>query len=242
MYKDEFEDDDVAALEEDELDRFLELAKTKTDRVRHTCVILARTGMRAAELAHMTEDWVRIGEREDDVQVQVRSTDCDCGDCRAKARQMARRMAEDDENPHDDVDAAFETALGRYWTPKSKRGARTIPVKHRDARESLRALFGDGAPDPAVTVGPGGKKRFGVTRQTIWDRVRRVGDELDSEDPVRPHVLRHTYATLAALKGAEAPTIRDTLGHSDISSSQRYIRFAGKQLDDKLDDVWGADA
>lgn len=240
MYKDEFEDDDVAALEEEELDAFLELAKTKTDRVRHTCVLLARTGMRAAELAHLTEEWVRIGDEERDVQIRVQSVDCDCGDCSAKARQMAQRMVDDEDTEYDDFDMAFETALGRYWTPKSKRGTRTIPIKHRDARESLRELFG-GAETP-VTKTVDGLRRFGVTRQTIWDRVRRVGDEINAEEPIRPHTMRHTYATLAALKGADAPTIRDTLGHADISSSQRYIRFAGKQLDDKLDDVWGSDA
>jgi len=241
MYKTEFDDDDVVALEEDELDEFLELAKTKTDRVRHTCVILARTGMRAAELAHMTEDWLRIGSEERDMQIHIQSVDCECGDCRAKAKQMAKRMVADKKTEYEDEDKALEVALGRYWTPKSKRGTRTIPVKHRDARDAIRELFTTDK-GRAMLGERNGVPAFGVTRQTIWNRVRRVADELDAEEPVRPHTLRHTYASLAALKGATAPTIRDTLGHADISSSQRYIRFAGKQLDKQLDDVWGHDA
>jgi integrase/recombinase XerD len=44
--------------------------------------------------------------------------------------------------------------------------------------------------------------------------------------PVSPHWLRHTHAVLAAAGGSSALVIQESLGHSRLETSQRYIHWA----------------
>ncbi|MFW5950164.1 MAG: site-specific integrase [archaeon] len=46
-----------------------------------------------------------------------------------------------------------------------------------------------------------------------------------------PHVLRHTYGTMIARKGASPQYIRQTMGHADLSSASTHLQYTGQQLD-----------
>lgn len=76
----------------------------------------------------------------------------------------------------------------------------------------------------------------------------RVVDELglnqgvkDSQNKIVPHTLRHTFASWLCLQGEGLLTIKELLGHRDISTTQRYShllpdqkRKAVRELSDKL--------
>lgn len=46
------------------------------------------------------------------------------------------------------------------------------------------------------------------------------------------HSLRHTYATLLVDSGASLPEVQQLLGHADMSTTQVYLKVAGKGLED----------
>ena len=46
------------------------------------------------------------------------------------------------------------------------------------------------------------------------------------EKPPSPHRLRHTFGTLTAMAGAGVFSIQEAMGHAQITTSQRYVRWA----------------
>jgi integrase len=61
----------------------------------------------------------------------------------------------------------------------------------------------------------------------IWDRIAKLGDvPLD----ITPHVLRHSFASLASDIGYSEPTIAALIGHKGHSITSRYIHSADAVL------------
>ena len=56
-----------------------------------------------------------------------------------------------------------------------------------------------------------------------WDRIAKLG-ELAAD--VTPHVLRHSFASLAADLGYSEPTIAALIGHKGQSITSRYVHAA----------------
>ena len=197
---------DRQPLEEHELEELLEAASLHSTTTEFIVRALARTGMRAAELAHMRVGWV---EGDWDL-IRLQHTDCRCGDCRQKASESEDRTLDD------------------YWLPKSEAGARPIPVsqEHGRFREVMADFFAD-------------RDRVGMSRQNVWYHCNKLNDEVSFDKPVLPHVLRHTFGTLAAYNGAEQAYIQDVMGHEDPSSSKAYIKMSGRQVSEMHEQVWG---
>ena len=91
-------------------------------------------------------------------------------------------------------------------------------------RDACPYLIGS---DDALFLGTRGKRlNAGLTQRVM----RRLRFELDLQDNVTPHALRHSFATHLLSGGGDLRVIQELLGHSSLATTQRYTEVDGTQL------------
>jgi integrase/recombinase XerD len=77
-----------------------------------------------------------------------------------------------------------------------------------------------------------------ITPKALWEACREAAQRAGITKAVRPHLLRHSFATHLLEGGADLPTVQALLGHADLKPtsiylhvSQRHIKAAGTPLD-----------
>ena len=68
-----------------------------------------------------------------------------------------------------------------------------------------------------------------LTRQQVQYRVKRAARKANVGDGV--HVLRHTFCSHLAMRGAPARAIQELAGHSELGVTQRYMHLSPAALD-----------
>ncbi|MEM0365741.1 MAG: tyrosine-type recombinase/integrase, partial [Acidilobaceae archaeon] len=56
---------------------------------------------------------------------------------------------------------------------------------------------------------------------------------------VRPHILRHTFATEALRRGMSLPILQRILGHSDLKVTQLYLHLTAEDVRREYERVFG---
>ncbi len=69
-----------------------------------------------------------------------------------------------------------------------------------------------------------------ISRKTVWVLVKRYAEKAKIEKPVKPHGLRHSFATHLLTGGADLRVIQELLGHADISTTQIYTTVESERL------------
>ncbi len=73
-----------------------------------------------------------------------------------------------------------------------------------------------------------------LTYVGLWKRLKSLAKRA-RVDPskIRPHVLRHTFATEALRKGMDLISLKNLLGHSDVKITQIYTHLVKEDLREK---------
>jgi integrase len=111
---------------------------------------------------------------------------------------------------------------GHVTTPKGGR-LRYVPLTRRltDALRDARHLRG-----PRVLCDGAGKP---LTQKVIQVLGRRTARRANVKPGI--HILRHTFCSHLAMRGAPARAIQELAGHQDLGTTQRYMHLSPAALD-----------
>ncbi len=69
-----------------------------------------------------------------------------------------------------------------------------------------------------------------ISRKTVWHWIQKYAATAGIKKPVKPHLLRHSFATHLLSNGADLRAIQEMLGHADIGTTEIYTRVDRKRL------------
>ena len=115
--------------------------------------------------------------------------------------------------------------LGHVNVPKGGR-SRQLPMTQRltAAMKAVRHLRGE-----RVLCLPDGSP---ITRDRVIKAVRGAQRLAGIQQGV--HVLRHTFCSHLAMKGAPAGAIQELAGHADLGTTQRYMHLSPAATEDAI--------
>ena len=74
-----------------------------------------------------------------------------------------------------------------------------------------------------------------LTRNMIFIIVRKGAENAGVEKTISPHSLRHSFATHLVENGADISSVQQMLGHSSITTTERYLHMSKKHLQQTLE-------
>ena len=126
----------------------------------------------------------------------------------------------------------FEAGFVRCFGKGSKE--RLVPLGRR-AQEALHRYLDTLRPalvkrNPHVQAVFLNRRGTRLTRQRIWQLIRRYAGKSGIAKRISPHTLRHSFATHLLTRGADLRTVQELLGHADIATTQRYTQVDRARL------------
>jgi site-specific recombinase XerD len=116
---------------------------------------------------------------------------------------------------------------------------RDVPLSPK-VLETLRAYWRWMKPKTYLFPGTvnGSRADKPITAKVLWEACREAAQRAGITKAVRPHLIRHSFATHLVEGGADLPTVQALLGHADLKPtsiylhlSERHLKAAGTPLD-----------
>lgn len=112
-------------------------------------------------------------------------------------------------------------------TPFGDLAMQSIELYHQVSRPHFIAKRASAASTNALFLSLRGQR---LSRQAIYDIVKKVAKRVGLENKMSPHVFRHSYATHLIDGGADIRIVQELLGHSSIATTQRYTKTDTKRM------------
>lgn len=108
---------------------------------------------------------------------------------------------------------------------------RLVPIGRMSAKaieaylNELKKMEANRAPELFIT-----RRLKKLSRKTFWYNLKKYAARAGIKKPVKPHGLRHSFATHLLQNGANLMSISEMLGHADLSTTQIYTQLLTEDL------------
>lgn len=131
------------------------------------------------------------------------------------------------------IDLDLDSGFVRCWGKGSRE--RIVPLGKK-ANRALRNYLSHSRPLLVKRSDPGilflSRRGKAMTREWLWQLVRKYVLAAGIGKRVSPHTLRHSFATHLLIRGADLRVVQELLGHSDIKTTQVYTHIDRERLQD----------
>lgn len=93
--------------------------------------------------------------------------------------------------------------------------------------DSIRSAMLSDPDEQALFVNINGTR---MSRQGFWKIMKHYQSTAKIDKEITPHTLRHSFALHLLENGADVGSVKELMGHSDISSTQVYTQMINQKL------------
>ncbi|HOX54508.1 MAG: site-specific tyrosine recombinase XerD [Candidatus Omnitrophica bacterium] len=125
------------------------------------------------------------------------------------------------------LDIGFVRCLGKGQKERIIPIGKSAILSIRRYLDKTRPKLAKKEATPFLFLSRMGKK---ISRQSIWKLIKQYALKAKIKKEIKPHTLRHSFATHLLERGADLRSVQEMLGHSDISTTQVYTHINKDRL------------